>query len=118
MAGFVGGGPGVQFGIYTALGYDVMSATNSSPQTTELFASDRSSTLMKWVKLGAVQGLALGAFGSWLERSPWPFVGCATALGIMYAQYVYADGAGRAGQGADAPAQVSPNAMLRWNNPG
>lgn len=91
----LGGSPGVQFGVYAALGYDVMSATNSSPQTTELFASDRSSTLMKWVKIGAIQGVALGLFGSWLEKSPWPFIGCSVALGIMWAEYLHADASGK-----------------------
>jgi hypothetical protein len=115
---FVGGSPGLQFGVYAALGYDVMSATNSSPQTTELFASDRSGTLMKWVRIGAVQGLALGAFGSYLEKSPWPFLGAATALTIMYLEYQHADESGRNGQGADGAGQATPAAMLRWNNPG
>ena len=111
---FVGGGPGLQFGVYAALGYDVMSATNSSPQTTELFASDRSSTLMKWVHIGAVQGLALGAFGSFLERSPWPFIGCATALGIMYWEYQHANSSGQKDQTAG---QATKGAMLDWGNP-
>jgi hypothetical protein len=114
----LGGSPGLQFGVYAALGYDVMSATNSSPQTTELFSSDRSSTLMKWVHIGALQGLGLGAFGSYLERSPWPFIGCATALGIMYWEYRHADASGRASQGADGAGQATGAAMLRWNNPG
>lgn len=114
----VGGSPGLQFGIYAALGYDVMSATNSSPQTTEMFASDRSSTLMKWVKIGAVQGLALGAFGSYLEGSYWPLIGTAAALGIMYLEYRHADSSGRSNQGASSNGQSSSAAMLAWNNPG
>jgi hypothetical protein len=118
MAGMVGGNRALEFGVYAALGYDVMSATNSSPQTTELFASDRSGTLMKWVHIGAVQGLALGAFGSYLEKSPWPFIGCASALLILYAEYRHADASGRSGQGADGGGQATPSAMLAWNNPG
>lgn len=94
--GIAGGSRGVQFGVYAALGYDVMSATNSSPQTTELFASDRSDTLMKWVRIGGIQGLALGLFGSYLEKSMWPLIGTTVAMGIMYAEYVHANASGQA----------------------
>ena len=112
----LGGSPGLQFGVYAALGYDVMSATNSSPQTTELFSKDRSSTLMKWVKIGAVQGLALGALGSYLEKSPWPIIGTTVALGIMWAEYVHADASGKdpdPSGGAASPAAMQAS----WNNP-
>jgi|ERR1700733_2376742 len=95
MPGLSNGSAGLAFGIYAALGYDVMSATNSSPQTTELFASDRSSTLMKWVHIGGIQGLALGVFGSLLEKSAWPLIGISVATGIMYAEYIHANASGQ-----------------------
>lgn len=44
-------------GIYAALIFDIFSTTNSSPQTTQLFARERASTLWKWVKIGAVISL-------------------------------------------------------------
>ena len=118
MPGLVGGSPGLQFGVYAALGYDVMSATNSSPQTTELFASDRSSTLMKWVHIGAIQGIALGLIGTWLEKSWWPLIGTTAALGIMYAEYRHADASGKdpdPSGGKMSPAAA--NAQGYWNNP-
>lgn len=41
-------------GIYAALIFDIFSTTNSSPQTTQLFARERAGTLWKWVKIGAL----------------------------------------------------------------
>jgi len=55
MAGGGGGTKAVLFGVAADLVYNVFSATNSSPQTTELFAADRAATLWKYVKLGGVQ---------------------------------------------------------------
>ena len=43
-------------GISAAVVYDVISATNSSPQTTEINAAARAPTLMKWVNIGLAQG--------------------------------------------------------------
>ncbi len=84
------------FGIYVAVGYDVMSATNSSPQTTELFASDRADTLRKYVILGDVQLLGFGIFGSMLEGNLWPLFGSVTAGVLLHAMYQHALYAGQA----------------------
>ena len=51
------------FGIYADLAYTLYGATNSSPQTTELFAADRAKTLSKYVYLGHAQALGYGLFG-------------------------------------------------------
>ena len=48
------------FGIYADLAMNIASATNSSPQTTELFAGSRKTTLWKWVKIGGGVALAYG----------------------------------------------------------
>jgi hypothetical protein len=109
MAGLAGGSKGIQFGVYAALGYDVMSATNSSPQTTEMFASDRSSTLMKWVNIGGIQGLALGLFGSYLEKSVWPMIGVTVSMGIMWAEYKHADASGKANPPPSAASPYNSN---------
>jgi len=84
----------VTFGVYAALAYDIMSSTNSSPQTTELFAGDRSETLMKYVKIGDVQIVAFGLFGSLLEGNYWPLAGCVSVGLIMHCMYQYALNAG------------------------
>jgi hypothetical protein len=75
--------------------YDIISATNSSPQTTEINANKRAATLMKWVHLGLVQGLLFVAIGMYLDKERWPpLMGGGIAAVILYSQYRYALAAG------------------------
>jgi hypothetical protein len=77
--------------VYATLMYDVISATNSSPQTTEINAQRRAPTLMKWVHLGIVQGLLFVAIGMYLDKDRWPpLMGGGIAAVILYAQYLHA----------------------------
>ena len=85
--------------LYAALTYDIISATNSSPQTTEINANTRADTLMKWVHLGLAQAAIFVTLGSILERvqgrNPWaPLLGGGLAGSMLYAQYVHAKSAG------------------------
>lgn len=82
-------------GIYAALILDIFSTTNSSPQTTELFAKARSDTLWKWVKIGAVMSVLFMVLGATLAKregnSFWaPIAGGGIALIIMFALYSHA----------------------------
>lgn len=86
-------------GIYAALIFDVFSSTNSSPQTTELFASERATSLWRWVKIGAVVSVAFIALAVYIEwrdkdtdKDSWkgPLIGGVVALGIMMAMYAHA----------------------------
>ena len=103
-------------GIYAAVGYDVMSATNSSPQTTELFAGDRADTLWKYVKLGDVQVAAISFFGAVVAQKEepgswvWPVAGAMLTMLAMHAMYAHAltAGKGKAGKG---PLAFSPGAL-------
>lgn len=71
--------------------YNVISATNSSPQTTEVYGNGpRLASLMKWNKIGYVQGLGFMAIGSWISRSLWPLVGGVMVVGVMHGCYTYA----------------------------
>ena len=84
-------------GIYAAVVYDVISATNSSPQTTEINAKARAATLMKWVKLGLWQAALFVVIGALAEPrgKKWrPIVGGGLASGLLWAQYVHALHAG------------------------
>lgn len=90
-----GDGVAVTVAVYAALTYDIISATNSSPQTTHINASRRAGTLMQWVYIG----LAQAAFFAWLGyqfekargRPTWPPVlGVAIAGSMLWFQYVYA----------------------------
>ena len=90
----------IKVAVYATLMYDIISATNSSPQTTEINASKRASTLMKWVHIGLVQGLLFVALGVYLDKERWPpLVGGGLAAALLYAQYRYALAAGTAAPG-------------------
>lgn len=95
MADLLGAGTAaVLFGVYADLAYNTYSATNSSPQTTELFAGERSDTLWKYVRLGALQVAALGLFGAYLAKSWWPLIGALCVAAVMHWMYSHALQAG------------------------
>jgi len=83
------------FGIYADLAYNTYSATNSSPQTTELFSGERADTLWKYVMIGHGQALAIGAVGSLLSRRLWPLIGVGVVGVTMHCLYAHALKAGR-----------------------
>ena len=92
-------------GIYAAVGYDVMSATNSSPQTTELFAGARADTLWKYVKLGDAQVVAIALFGAIVAQQEepgswiWPVAGAGLTMLAMHCMYAHALASGQANAG-------------------
>jgi len=84
-------------GISAAVVYDVISATNSSPQTTEINAAARAPTLMKWVNIGLAQGALFVAIMMLAEPpgKKWrPVVGGGLAGVLLWVQYVHAKNAG------------------------
>jgi hypothetical protein len=105
MTEFTGGtGDGnnaIKVAVYAALMYDIISATNSSPQTTEINAATRSETLMKWVKLGLVQGALFVGVGVYLDKDRWPpLLGGGLAAVLLWFQYVHAKNQGMLQAGA------------------
>jgi hypothetical protein len=98
MADFGGNGsPAIKVAVYAALTYDIISATNSSPQTTEINAAARAETLMKWVNLGMAQAALFAAIGILLDKQRWPpALGVGLAGVLLYAQYLHAKQAGLA----------------------
>jgi membrane protein required for beta-lactamase induction len=95
----MGGSPAVTVAVYAALTYDIISATNSSPQTTEINASKRAATLMKWVYIGLIQAVLFAAIGYYFEkesgRPAWPPVmGVGIAASLLWFQYEHAKRAG------------------------
>jgi uncharacterized membrane protein len=93
------GSPAVTMAVYAALVYDVISATNSSPQTTEINAAKRADTLMKWVHVGLAQAAIFAVLGIALEarsgNAVWPpALGAGMAGGMLYVQYVHAKNKG------------------------
>lgn len=81
------GSDSVLFGVSAALVFQIFSATNSSPQTTELFAKERSDTLMKWVRRGMITSLGFMAVMAWRTRSIWPIIGGGGAGASMWWMY-------------------------------
>jgi len=79
--------------------YNAYSATNSSPQTTELFAGDRASTLWKYVKLGHVQVVGLIGFAAYVANKQglamWPILGGGAVAIAMHGMYWHALQAGK-----------------------
>jgi hypothetical protein len=80
----------IAFGVAADLVYNVYSATNSSPQTTELFAGDRADTLWKYVRLGAGQSVLLIGIMAYRGKSVWPILGGGLAGLMMHAMYTHA----------------------------
>lgn len=99
----------ISFGIYADLAYNLYSATNSSPQTTELFAGERSKTLWKYVLIGHGQAIGLGIFGSILDRSFWPLFGTLSIGAVMHGMYAHALKAGRSAARPSMAAPVTDN---------
>jgi hypothetical protein len=85
----------IAFGVAADLVYNVFSATNSSPQTTELFAGDRAATLMKYVRLGGLQSAILVGIMAVRGRSVWPIIGGGLAGAMMWMMYNHALAAGQ-----------------------
>lgn len=97
--GLGNGNAALTMAVFAALVYDIISATNSSPQTTEINAGTRASTLMKWVHLGLAQAGLFIVAGIWLEmragRSGFPpLLGGGLAAVLLYGQYLHARSAG------------------------
>lgn len=84
-------------GVYAAVVYDVISATNSSPQTTEINAKARAGTLMKWVKLGLWQAglfVGIGVLAEPRGKKWRPLLGGGVAMILLWKQYDHAKKAG------------------------
>ncbi len=95
MAEFLDESSAITVAVYAALTYDIISATNSSPQTTEINAAARAETLMKWVKLGLAQAALFGLMGVALDKRRWPpLLGSGLAAALLWTQYVHARNAG------------------------
>jgi formate/nitrite transporter FocA (FNT family) len=80
---------------------DIVAKACSSPQTTEINADKRAGTLMKWVKIGLVEGGALVLVAAFISPEvAGAFIGGALAEGLItWVQYAHAKQAGLAAAG-------------------
>lgn len=91
-------GDGIAFLVSAGLVYEAIAAACSSPQTMEINAKARESTLMKWVHLGVIQAIAFVVVAAWVDKPHRKAIlaGGGTAAVAMYGQYVHAKQAGLA----------------------
>lgn len=91
-----GNGNGVAFIVSAGVVYEIIAACCSSPQTTEINASSRADTLMKWVKLGIIQSALFIGIAAAIDekRRASILAGGITAGALLYVQYVHAKNAG------------------------
>lgn len=91
----IGASDAITFMVAGGLVYEIIAAACSSPQTTEINASARADTLMKWVKLGLVQAGLFVAVAWYVDGMRWPaLLGGALAGGLMWWSYAHALSAG------------------------
>jgi amino acid permease len=74
-------------GVWATFALDVYSTLNSSPQTTELFASDRASSLWFWVVVGGGVGIAGGAIATFISGTWWPLAATVFVTAMMWFFY-------------------------------
>jgi hypothetical protein len=87
---------GIAFLVSAGIVYEIIAAACSSPQTTEINASTRADTLMKWVHLGLLQSALFIIVAALCdERNRWSILAGGTSAGVlMYIQYAHARTAG------------------------
>lgn len=91
----IGSDDAVTFMVSAGLVYEIIAAACSSPQTTEINASARSDTLMKWVHLGLAQAALFVFIAAYLDKKRWPaLLGGGLAGVLMWLQYAHAKSAG------------------------
>jgi hypothetical protein len=89
---------GIAFLVSSGIVYEIVAAACSSPQTTEINASTRADTLMKWVHLGLAQAVVFVVAAAMIDRKHAApiLTGGALAGAILYVSYAHARAAGLA----------------------
>lgn len=109
------GASGVAFIVSAGVVYEIIAAACSSPQTTEINASTRADTLMKWVNIGVLQAAGFIAVAAYIDsaQSREIIAGGVSAIILLYAQYWHAKNSGlkNAGPGTES---TSKNSMVSW----
>jgi Na+-translocating ferredoxin:NAD+ oxidoreductase RnfD subunit len=94
----VSGSYGVAFLVGATVMADMVAKACSSPQTAEINANSRASTLMKWVNVGLIEGAAFVVLAAMIDRKhAMAFLAGGGLEGaITYFQYQHAMNAGLA----------------------
>jgi hypothetical protein len=87
---------GIAFLVSAGIVYEIIAAACSSPQTTEINASTRADTLMKWVHIGLAQAAVFVAAAAIFDKTHRrPIIAGGVIAGVMmWAQYIHAREAG------------------------
>lgn len=87
---------GIAFLVSAGIVYEIIAAACSSPQTTEINASSRADTLMKWVYIGLAQSALFIAVAAYIDPKHRSAIigGGVTAGLLMFGQYAHAKQAG------------------------
>lgn len=93
----VGADEAIAFMVSAGLVYEIIAAACSSPQTAEINAKKRSSTLLKWVYVGLGQAAVFVGIAAYISPKPKAVVaGGVLAGAIMFGSYMHANKAGMA----------------------
>ena len=102
----ISAGDGVAFLVSYGIVAEIIAKACSSPQTAELNADKRASTLMKWVWIGVAESVAVVIIAAYIDgkvpgknHTAAIMGGGAMAIAITLAEYVYAKRAGLANGG-------------------
>lgn len=91
----VGSNDAVTFMVAAGLVYEIIAAACSSPQTTEINASARADTLMKWVLIGMAQAAVFVIIATFMDKKRWPALLGGSMAGLaMWTSYAHAKAAG------------------------
>ena len=95
MGALGNGNNSVEFMVAAGLVFEVIAAACSSPQTTELNASARADTLMKWVMIGMIMSAVFVLVAAAMSPKKWPpLLGGGMAGAMMWTAYAHAKSAG------------------------
>jgi hypothetical protein len=85
----------VEFMVSAGLVFEIIAAACSSPQTTEINASMRADTLMKWVLIGMAMSAVFVGIAAMMSKKKWPpLLGGGMAGAMLWMAYAHAKAAG------------------------
>jgi hypothetical protein len=115
MSTAVSGGDGIAFLVSAGIMAEITAKACSSPQTVHINAGTRAATLMQWVNIGMVEGIAFVLIAAYVDKKHRRAIiagGALEAL-ITYVEYLYAKRAGLRSGGP--PTEQHGNAPgLKW----
>jgi preprotein translocase subunit SecY len=96
MASAAGSGNGIAFLVSAGIMAEIVAKACSSPQTMEINAKSRASTLFKWVNIGMLEGAVFILIAAWVDPKHRAAIlsGGALAAAITYAEYAHAKSSG------------------------